>query len=108
MRSDAERIEDLLDACERLQRIIAKGERHFRETEEAQLAVVHLVQIMGEAAARVSPDLRARHADVPWRQVAAMRNQVVHRYFDIDLDLVWNIATSDVPDLQRRIREIRS
>lgn len=106
MRSDADRIGDLLDACRRLARITGKGEQHFRNSEEAQLAVVHLIQIMGEAVARTSPELRIQHPEIPWRQVAAMRNQVVHRYFDIDLDLVWTISTSDVPRLEQQIRRV--
>lgn len=106
MRTDQDRLTDLVDACQRLRRIIDRGEQHFRSSDEAQLAIVHLVQIMGEAAARVSPELRARHPDVPWREVAAMRNQVVHRYFDIDLDLVWAIGTRDVPRLEQQVRRI--
>lgn len=106
MRTDADRLADLLDASQRLQRIVKRGEQHFRSSEEAQLAVVHLLQIMGEASARVSPGLRALHPDIPWRQVAATRNQVVHRYFDIDLDLVWTIVTQDVPRLEQQIRRI--
>lgn len=106
MRSDADRLADILDACTRVERIVERGEAHVRREDEAQMALVHLIQIMGEAAARVTADLRDLHADVPWRQVAAMRNQVVHRYFDIDLDLVWNISTRDVPRLASQVREI--
>ena len=70
------------------------------------MALVHLIQTMGEAAARVSAGLRDAYDDVPWRQVAAMRNQVVHRYFDIDLHLVWNISSVDVPRLADLVQRI--
>ncbi len=106
MRSDADRLTDILDARTRVARIVERGEAHVRRQDEAQMALVHLTQIMGEAAARVSADLRQAHADVPWRKLAAMRNQVVHRYFDNDLDLVWNISQNDVPRLVHQVRRI--
>ena len=106
MRSDPERLLDILDACDRVLPIVARGEEHVRTGDEAQLALVHLIQNIGEAAARLTPEFREAHDDIPWRQAAAMRNQVVHRYFDIDLDAVWSAATTDVPRLAEQVRRI--
>lgn len=62
-----------------------------------QLALVHLVQIIGEAASPVSADLRQRHQEITWRHVVGMRNRVVHGYFEVDLDLLWDVITLDIP-----------
>lgn len=68
-----------------------------------QLALVHLVQIIGEAASRVSDDLRQRHPEIPWRQVVGMRNRVVHGYFEVDFDLLWDVVTLDIPKLHAQL-----
>lgn len=71
-----------------------------------QLALVHLVQIIGEAASRVSEDLRQCHPEIPWRQVVGMRNRVVHGYFEVDLNLLWHVVTLDVPKLRTQLAAI--
>lgn len=63
------------------------------------LSVVKDVEILGEAASRVSPELRALHPEVPWAVIVAMRNRLVHGYFDIDRDVVWNTVAADLPPL---------
>lgn len=71
----------------------------FDRDEDRRLVVVHLIQTSGEAARRVSDDERARHPDIPWRQAVAMRHKIVHDYFQIDEDIVWEVATTDLPPL---------
>lgn len=61
--------------------------------------LVKWLEIVGEAAARVSPDLQRQHADVPWREITGMRHRLVHAYDRIDRDLVWNTAWHDLPPL---------
>ncbi|HAK96477.1 MAG TPA: hypothetical protein DCM87_16180 [Planctomycetes bacterium] len=61
------------------------------------LALLKCIEIIGEAAARVSEATRARHPRVPWADVIGMRNRLVHAYFDIDLSLLWNTVRVDVP-----------
>ncbi len=74
-----------------------RGRRHFDADEDAQLALVRLLEIIGEACASVSPDVRQRHPSVPWRAAADLRNRVIHGYFDVDLELVWTAAAREVP-----------
>lgn len=64
-----------------------------------RLALTKLVEIVGEAAKQVSPDIRAAHPDVPWRAAARMRDRLIHHYFDINLDVLWQTVTVDLPDL---------
>ena len=63
------------------------------------LGIVKCVEIVGEAAARVSEETRKSHDQIPWAQIVATRNRLVHAYFDIDMDQVWKAVTEDLPTL---------
>ena len=69
---------------------------------------MHLIQVIGEAASGLSDELTSAHPKVPWRQIVAIRNRVVHGYFEVDLDILWDVATIDVPHLADQIRTIQS
>jgi uncharacterized protein with HEPN domain len=63
------------------------------------MALTRLVEIIGEAAKNVSDDERHRHAAIPWRAIAGTRDRLTHAYFDVDLDQLWQIVASDLPNL---------
>jgi uncharacterized protein with HEPN domain len=90
LRSDRERLLDILDAIERIRRQAARGRGAFDRDEVVQTAVIRWVEIIGEAVRGLSPQLRNAHPDVPWRQIVAMRNIVVHGYFDVDAEAIWS------------------
>jgi len=69
-------------------------------------AVVRAVQLVGQAAHNVSPELQAAHAEIPWREMIGMRNVVVHDYADVDLSLVWKTVREDLPGLIERLNAI--
>jgi uncharacterized protein with HEPN domain len=69
----------------------------FQASKMLQYAVLHSIQIMGEAASRVSPKFRAQHPEVPWDGMAGMRHRIVHDYFHIITGKVWEIVEKDVP-----------
>ena len=68
--------------------------------------MIRWVEIIGEAARGLTEELRQAHPEVPWRQMVAMRNVLMHGYFDIDVDLVWSVAENDLPKLAAQIRAI--
>lgn len=70
------------------------------------MALVQLLQIVGEAASRISPAQCAAHPQIPWAQIVALRNRLVHGYDAIDLDLLWQILTADLPTLIGELRSI--
>ena len=106
MRSDRERLLDILDAADRVAVRVARGRAHFDADEDAQLALVRLLEILGEACASVSSETQRRHPTVPWRAAAGMRNRVIHGYFDVDHDLVWIAAEREVPALAEDVRRV--
>ena len=71
----------------------------FLADENLHLALVHLVQVIGEAASRVSEATRARHPFIPWRQVIGMRHRMVHDYLAVDLEIVWAVVSEDLDPL---------
>ncbi len=71
-----------------------------------QLATVRLLEIVGEAANRVPPQVRGRYPAVPWREVISLRNRVVHGYDTVDLNVVWQVVKSDLPQLLRDLDAI--
>lgn len=69
------------------------------------LALIRLIEIIGEAANSVSLDCQNRYAQIPWREMIGMRNRVVHAYFDVDLDIVWQVITADLPELLKFVNQ---
>ncbi len=78
----------------------------FDADENLQLALAHLIQIIGEAAARVSADFRDLHPGVSWKQIVGMRHKIVHDYLHVDFELVWEVASHDIPTLVRQLEHV--
>ncbi len=78
----------------------------LRSDEVLAAAIVRWVEIVGEAAANVSEETRARHPNVPWTDIVAMRNRLIHAYPDVNLDLVWGVVERDGPRLRAAIEEV--
>jgi uncharacterized protein with HEPN domain len=107
VRRDSERLADILEAAEKISLRVTKGRRAFDADEDVQIVLVHLIQVIGEAASGLSDELISEHPEVPWRQIVATRNRVVHGYFEVDLDILWDVAVIDVPRLADQVRMIR-
>jgi uncharacterized protein with HEPN domain len=108
MRDDRERLLDILEAIESIEKYVGKGHDAFLKDELVQVWIVHHIQVIGEAAARLSSALRENHPEIPWADIISMRNVVVHQYFGIDLNQIWDTATLDVPALKLSIEKLLS
>ena len=84
-------------AREAISLVDAKTETDFTESRLLQLGLVRLIEIIGEAAGRVSPETRHRFVDVPWQQIIGMRNRLIHGYDAIDLTVLWRTVTWSCP-----------
>ena len=101
MRDDRERLLDILEAIERIEKHAVRGREAFENEELIQNWIVHHLQIIGEAAARLSENFRKNHPDIAWKQIIGMRNILVHDYFGIDTDIVWSVVEKDIPTLKK-------
>ena len=106
MRDDAERLQDILEAIAQIEKYAARGPEAFERDELIQVWMVHHLQIIGEAVRSLSETLRQSHPEVPWAQIGAMRNILVHEYFDVDLEEVWVTVERDLPGLKDTVQHI--
>lgn len=90
----------MLEAATKASRLIeGLTPADLKDDELRSLAVTHLLEILGEAAKGVSEETRAKHPQLPWTQMAATRDRLIHGYFSVDLDIVWEIVNHDLPPL---------
>ena len=78
----------------------------FLADAKTQSAVLHQLLVIGEAVKRLSPEFRAAHPEVPWRLIAGARDKLIHFYEGVDLEEVWKMVTSDLPELIRLIEPL--
>lgn len=97
-------IEDIVTAIGKIERYIAGlGREAFLADDKTVDAVVRNIEIIGEAARHVPDDFAAAHPEVPWRRIAGLRNRIVHDYFGLDLEIVWQILQADLPQLKSHL-----
>ena len=106
MRDPKERLRDILDAIACIERYASHGRAAFDREELIQVWVLHHLQIIGEAAAQLGRDFRAAYPEVPWPKIVAMRNVLVHEYFGIDLNELWNVAQRDLSPIQKSLEQL--
>jgi uncharacterized protein with HEPN domain len=95
----------ILEAVERIILFGQDGEDRFRSDLRTQDAIIRNLQVMGEAAKKVSIEIRTAHPDIPWKDITGMRDRVVHDYFGVSLDIVWDVVQNHVPPLREKIRQ---
>ncbi len=106
MRSERERLFDILEAIERIEKYAKEGKDVFEADELIQTWIVHHITIIGEACRTLPDDFQAKYASVPWADIVAMRNILVHHYFGIDTGAVWSVVERDLPELKLNIQTI--
>ena len=97
----------MLDTARKaVEKVRGKTRRQYDGDEDLRIVLAHLVQTIGEAAARVSPDTRSAHMNIPWKQIVGIRHRIVHDYMDVDYDVLWEVATHDLPRLVTALEKI--
>ncbi len=106
MKTDRAYLLHIADAVRRILHYTIDGKDTFLADTKTQDAVIRNIEIIGEAAKNLSPDLKAASADVPWKQIAGMRDTLIHRYFGVKLELVWAVVERDLPRFRVRVEEL--
>jgi uncharacterized protein with HEPN domain len=107
MRHESLYLFDILEAVDYIAEFIRGVDfESFEKSELLRSAIIQKLATIGEAAGRVSPELKLRHSEVPWAQIVAFRNILIHAYFGIDWDLVWRSAVYRCPILRDQIAVI--
>lgn len=106
MRDDRERLRDIDEAIEKIEKYVSIGYQAFIEDERTQVWIIHHLQVIGEASNHLSDELTEQNQDIPWADIVGLRNILVHQYFGIDLRQVWETAELDMPILKSKVREI--
>ena len=106
MRNDKEKLEKVLECIERIEEYTRAGKSSFFSTPLTQDAVVRNFQVIGEAIKDISEELKQQNPVVPWKNVAGFRDKVIHHYFDVDYDKVWNAVEVEIPTFKQQIEDI--
>ena len=106
MRDDRQRLLDICEAMERIEKYTVRGRSAFESSELIQNWVLRHLQIIGEACRSVSSEFKTQHPEVPWSQAIGMRNILVHHYFEMDVDAVWSAVEHDLPKLKQQLQSI--
>ena len=106
-RNDTVYVGHMLDTARKaVEKMERKSRADFDSDENLRLALAYLIQIIGEAASRVSLTFREAHEAIPWSEIIGMRQKIVHDYLGVDYDIVWEVVTADLPILLRELEQV--
>jgi uncharacterized protein with HEPN domain len=106
-RTDREFLSDIREALQRISAYVAgMTYESFVADSKTQDAVIRNLEILGEAAKNLSNELRAKYPSVPWRSMAGARDRLIHHYFGTNLDIVWQIATVELPQVASQLETV--
>jgi len=104
MQRDLGSVLDIVLACRDIEDFVRDFEpEDFLRDRKTRYAVIHQIQVIGEATKRLSTEFRDSHGSVPWKAMAGMRDRLIHAYDEVDYRAVWRVATVEVPDLRAQL-----
>jgi uncharacterized protein with HEPN domain len=103
-KGDTVYLQHVLDAISTVQEyLLGVNENQFKATRLLQDGVIRQIEIVGEAVRHVSKDIRRTYPEVPWQDIAGMRDKLIHDYFGVDIEKVWDTAQQDLPVLKEQV-----
>lgn len=106
MKDDRVYLRHILDAIEKIESYVSVGHEEFMTASHWQDAVIRQLEIIGEAAKKLSPTFRSQYPEVPWRRISGLRDVLIHDYMGVDLAAVWQITKTDIPTLKEHIQAV--
>jgi len=107
MKKDKAYLQHILETISDIEKFIENvPEEEFYKNKEKQYAVLRALEIIGEATKNLSKELKAKYPKIPWRDIAGMRNKLIHEYFGVKLELVWQTVEDRLPKLKKQISKI--
>ena len=106
MRDIKERLQDILEAISNIERYALRGRAVFENDELIQTWFLRQLEIIGEAVRALPSDVRDLAPEIPWIKIVGMRNILIHGYFEVDTDVVWDAVRNDIPSLKQQIYDL--
>ncbi|MGZ6357283.1 MAG: HepT-like ribonuclease domain-containing protein [Ktedonobacteraceae bacterium] len=103
MRDVSERLRDIQEAIKQITKYTDSGRQSFDQNELVRIWVIHHLEIIGEAARSIPQEFKNSHPEVSWQQISRMRNVLIHIYFGVDTDIIWEVVQQDLPVLKSSI-----
>ncbi len=100
-------LEDILENIELIEKFTKNVTKEtFRTDTKTQYSVIRGIEIIGEAAKNLPGNLTGKYPDIPWKDITGMRDKLIHAYFGVDFERVWDVVKDDLPDLKMKIKKI--
>jgi len=103
VKDDVVYLRHIVEAIDRIRSYTSAGHVAFGQDLKTQDAVIRNLQIIGEASKKISAKMREAHRDVPWKNMTGLRDRVVHDYFGVSLDIVWDVVENHLPALREKV-----
>jgi uncharacterized protein with HEPN domain len=106
LKSDRAYLLHIRDSIVRIDRYASLGRDAFESDSMVQDAVIRNLEVIGEAVKSLEPSFREQHPEIPWSSIAGMRDRLIHHYFQVDLELVWNVIVKHLPALREVVNRV--